>query len=178
MCLCVCVCSPLGFPVTGLRDVGWSNAREACDELLLLCCPYVRDLRNCCYCFAETWAWYLTCYCKLKKKMLWHARKRENNPSETKPKPNLAKKERKIARKHLQTKWKLIIRSWCCVCVTVNYIPFLWIIRWYNEWLFETILEKMVCMCCMQARVCAVRVCVRLCVSICALRVSGPGLEC
>lgn len=123
--VCVCryvyVCSPLGIPVTGLRDTGWSNARDACDELLLLCCPYVRDLRNCCYCFAAIWAWYLTGYCKLKKKC--YGMQEKVKTIQVRQNQNQIwqkKKKKEIARKHLQTKWMLIIWSWCCVCIPVN----------------------------------------------------------
>ena len=45
--MCVCVFSS-GCTCDWTRgETGQSNARDACDELMLQCCPYVRDLRNC-----------------------------------------------------------------------------------------------------------------------------------
>lgn len=128
------------FPVTWLRDTGWSNARDACDELLLLCCPYVRDLRSCCYClpetcFAEIRAQYLMSYCKLKK----------SNMQEKVKTVQVRQNQNQIwqKKKNLQAKWKLIIWSWCCVCITAKEIPCLWVIaRWYCEWLCARLLWR------------------------------------
>lgn len=102
---------------------------------LLLCCPYVRDLRSCCYCFieicfAEIWAQYYNvllqtkeeCYDMQEKVKTIQVRQNQNQ---------IWQKSQ-----HLQTKWKLIIWSWCCVRITAKEIPYLWVIvRWYCEWL-------------------------------------------
>lgn len=168
MCiLCVRACSPQGFGVTGLRDTWWSNARDACDKLLLMCCPYVRDLRNCCYrfveiCFAEIWAWYLTCYGKLKKECYdmqemvktIQVRQNQNQSWQKKGAPT-----NKIKANNM----KLMLRLHYC---KLNSIPInnkkmiLWVVVW------QTILEKTVCAVCRRVCVCYVRC------------VSGPRLEC
>lgn len=59
--VCVCVCTPLDFQGEAMQG-------GACDELLP-CCPYVRDLRNCCYRAAKIRGWRFENYCKQKEKL-------------------------------------------------------------------------------------------------------------
>lgn len=101
--ICVCVCSPLGIPVTGLRDTGWSDSWDACDVLLLLCCPYVRDLRNCCYFFRWNLSMILNVLLQTKEKVSWHARKGENNPKWDKNQNQICPKKRKSQKKQKNT---------------------------------------------------------------------------
>lgn len=104
VCVCVCLCSPLGIPVTGLRDTGWSDSWDACDVLLLLCCPYVRDLRNCCYFFRWNLSMILNVLLQTKEKVPWHARKGENNPKWDKNQNQICpKKKRKSQKKEKRT---------------------------------------------------------------------------
>lgn len=86
-----------------------------------------------------------------KKKCYGMQKKKQKQSRWDKTKTKSSKK--KEARKHLWTKLKLIIWSWCCVCIIVSFKlvnnnMILWVTAWQN------VLDSMICLYCLQACIC------------------------
>lgn len=178
LCVCVCVCScglycdwTKGYRVKQCKGCVWW-------AVVTVLSIRERDLRNCSYCFLESWfaeiqAWFLTCYCKLKKKDVMTCRRRlkQSKWDKTKTKSGKKKKDRKKNCKKTPTNkmktnnMKLMLMHSC----KLNSLPMnnnkmiLWVVVW------QTILERMVCVYCMQSATVCVFACehVLMCAAAC-----------